>query len=530
MRSPTDTGLREALWDLRTQRRRNRLSEWNFIDALYKAYVGALVLGVVVTALSGMTGDQRILDSEIDDVLRRGPGLVGMFVAFGLAVALRSGARGGPLALEAADVRHVLMAPVDRAFALRGPAVKQLRFLSFTGAVAGAVAGLLAYRRLPGSPVAWVAAGAAVGGLAAAGGVGAAMLAAGRRLGRGAASALGVVLLAWAGADVALGWTTSPMALLGGLALWPLEVEPLDLVGALSFAALAVAGLVGVRGLSLEAAERRGRLVGHLRFAATLQDIRTVMLLRRQLAFEQPRATPWVRMGRRHGRFPIWRRDWQGIARWPITRALRMVGLGLAAVAACAGAWQGTTPLVFLAGAVVHLAALDATEGLSQEVDHPDRRDAVPMARGALHLRHLAAPVVLLATVGMVGVAAVALFSAETALRVGLPLVVPVALAAVASAAITTVRQPPNPERLIMDQTGLMMFQHQALPPLVATAGPALLLLARPGSDGSAGEPLAMAFPGVGLLLLVALVLGWVRHREGIAEAKAGAGLSAVGR
>ena len=42
----------------------------------------------------------------------------------------------------------------------------------------------------------------------------------------------------------------------------------------------------------MEKAQRRARLVAQLRFAVTTQDLRTAMLLRRQLAAERPRPTP----------------------------------------------------------------------------------------------------------------------------------------------------------------------------------------------------------------------------------------------
>ena len=91
--------------------------------------------------------------------------MVGVVVAIALFVGLRSGSRGGPLALEAADVRHVLLAPIDRGVALRGPALRQLRFLVFVAAIVGATAGQLAARRLPHGTVAWAASGAAIAAL-----------------------------------------------------------------------------------------------------------------------------------------------------------------------------------------------------------------------------------------------------------------------------------------------------------------------------------------------------------------------------
>ena len=74
---------------------------------------------------------------------------LGLLFAVAVGVGLRSGGRGGPLVLEAPVVMHELNAPVPRAAVVRGPAIKQLRFLAFAGAVVGAIVGELAARRLP---------------------------------------------------------------------------------------------------------------------------------------------------------------------------------------------------------------------------------------------------------------------------------------------------------------------------------------------------------------------------------------------
>ena len=55
----------------------------------------------------------------------------------------------------------------------------------------------------------------------------------------------------------------------------------------------AVVAVVAGRGLRVEPLVRRGDLVSQLRFAVTMQDLRTVVLLRRQLRGEQPRDPPW---------------------------------------------------------------------------------------------------------------------------------------------------------------------------------------------------------------------------------------------
>ena len=518
-----------ALRELRQHRKSRRLEDWNVIDALYRAYVAAIVGGLGVTLLSGVVGDQRIEGAPLADVRRLGPAAAGLVVAFAIGLGLRSGSRGGPLALEAADVRYVLLAPVDRDVALREPARRQLRSTAFVGTVTGAIVGLLAYRRFPGHPLGWIASGAAVGVAAAVAMTGAAMVWCGRRLGRPAASAVGGVLLAWSVADLVVGLTTSPLTLLGRLALWPIEEDPLALLGLVPVVVLALAGLRMVGGLSLEAAERRGRLVSHLRFAATLQDLRTVMLLRRQLGAEVPRARPWIRLraARRLGRTVTWRRDWRGILRWPVSRLLRLAGLGVVSGLAAAAAWAGTTPLVAVAGLALFVAGLDSVEGLAQEVDHPDRQDSFPVPDGALHLRHLAAPTVVLVVVGLLGLGAAALASREVAVvaAVGLPLLVPTAAAATAAAAVSTLRRAPDPARLMMDSTGVGLLFHHALPPLIASLGPLAMLLTRHELQNAApGAPAAgyATSAAVNIVFVVVIVLGWVRHREGLADFLAG--------
>src|SRR6476469_2312213 len=98
-----------ALHELREARRRARMRDWNVIDALYKAYLAAIVGTLAVTALSGVVGDQRVHGSQIEAVRLHGPAAVGLLIALAVAIGLRSGSRGGPLALEAAEVRYVLL-------------------------------------------------------------------------------------------------------------------------------------------------------------------------------------------------------------------------------------------------------------------------------------------------------------------------------------------------------------------------------------------------------------------------------------
>jgi hypothetical protein len=449
-----ESAARQTLRDLRGARRRHYLRQLDWVDALYKAYLTGLAAGGATLFLSGALGDTRADAGAVHTIAARAPAVLGLTVALLVAAGLRSGARGGPLALQPPDVHQILLAPIDRGMALRGPALAQLRSRVFAGVLAGAVVGNLAFRRLPGKPAAWVACGIAFGLLAAGTGMGAALVASGRRLRPLWAALLGMVLIAWSAADWALHVTSSPLTLLGRLGVAPLEhgAAALEiLVGVVVALALLAAGLAAVGGTSLEASLRRAGLVAQLRFAVTVQDLRTVILLRRQLAAELPRSRPWIRLRRRGGAAAgtgsvaatVWRRGWQSFLRWPAARVVRVGVLGLVAGAAVVGAWNGTTPLVVVAGFALLLAALDAIEPLAQEIDHPTQRALLPLRTRALLRPHLLAPaaVVLLTTVvGALG--ALAISRDPKAIEVGLALAVPAALGALAGAAVSVITDP----------------------------------------------------------------------------------------
>ena len=388
-----DDAGRQVLRELRTARRRHYLRQLDWVDALYKAYLTAIGAGVGTLLLSGALGDARAGADTVHTIAARGPAVLGLIVALLLAGGLRTGARGGPLALQPPGAADPAFAPVERGLALRGPAVAQLRSRVFVAAVAGAVVGNLAFRRLPGKPPVWIACGVLFGVLAAAAGMGAALLASGRRLGRLVAAALGLGLVGWSAADWLLHMTTSPATLLGRLAVAPIGRTPAVeiVVGGGVAAALLAVGLASVGGTSLEHSLRRAGLVAQLRFAVTVQDLRTVILLRRQLAAELPRSKPWLALrpaavGATGS--VVWRRGWRSFLRWPAVRVARVGVLGLVAGAALVGAWRGTTPLVVVAGFALLLVALDAIEPLAQEIDHPTRRSLLPLRSRALLRPH----------------------------------------------------------------------------------------------------------------------------------------------
>lgn len=518
-----DADLEGALVDWRQFRRRKRVADIHWIDAFYQAYLTGILGLVAVAVASSAVGDDAASAAQVRQVLADGPAWLGGLAAFALALGLRSGSRGGPLALERAEVRHVLLAPVDRTRALLAPALRQLRFLGFVGLIVGGVAGDLASKRLPGATLAWIATGSLVGVTLVGLSVGSALVAGGLRLPRWAGSLVGLGLLAGAVAHGVGLVGLSTTSTFGDMALWPLRFGVVGLLPVLLALGLVATGLALLGRASLEAAERRSTLVGQLRFAATLQDLRTVIVLRRQLAMELPRIRPWVRLRvRGTGRWPVFVRGLRGLLRWPAARVARLGLLGVVAGVALRGAWTGTTPLVLLAGIAMFIAGLDAVEPLAQEVDHPSRRDASPLPAAAIHLLHLPVGVLtMLLAAGVAGVAAASPGPGRLPADLAALLVVPLAVGGLGGALVSVLAGPVTLSEgwslAPPEAQGMRLAVRTARPPAVAVIGAAPVVLARAAVvDGQAA--LAGAQPlVVGALLLFGLICGWVRVRDDIA-------------
>jgi hypothetical protein len=516
-----DEAARTVLRELRTARRRHYLRQLDWVDALYKAYVTAIAAGAATLFASGALGDARASPSSVATIAARGPAVLGLVVALLVFGGLRTGARGGPLALQPPDVNQILLAPIDRGLALRGPALGQLRTRLFFAAVTGAVIGNLAFRRLPGRPAAWVACVMAFCGLAAAAGMGAALIGSGRRLRPWLAGLLGLALVGWSAADWALHATTSPLTMLGRLGVAPLSGSSwpaYGAVGSLVALLLLAGGLLSVGGTSLEQSLRRAGLVAQLRFAVTVQDLRTVILLRRQLAAELPRSKPWLRLRAGGGKGTVgavvWRRGWHSYLRWPGPRVIRVVALGLVAGGSLWGAWRGTTPLVILAGCALLLAALDTIEPLAQEIDHPTRRSLLPLTPKELLRPHLVAPAAALLLVGLVGAGAVmAAARSSDAVSVGLTALVPAALGALAGAAVSVVT---DPFQWVLNP--VLQNVRAVAPFVLSIMGVLPVLVARYASDHGSSAPGAAVQVGILVTLVFTGVLvvltGWLAPKD----------------
>lgn len=511
----------DALVAMRKARRVRRVGEMSWGDAAYQVYVTALFSLFGAYLASGWVGDSELGPSAVDRLLDDGPRWFGLGAAVALLIGVRSGRRGGPLALESADVSHLLLAPIDPGRVLRRPVLRMLGLAALIGTGLGALTGQLVSQRLPDGGFGWLASGGVAGGTAALLAVGSGLVTAGRRVPTWLMLGASWVLTLWAIGDLATDEVTAPSTYLGRIAVWPDRFEAPTVATIVLAVFVAVAAVVTIGGVSVEAARRRTALVGQLRFAVTQQDLRTVMLLRRQLAAEVPRGRPWIRVraGWLHDRYPVFVRDLRSVVRWPALRIGRVLVLSIAVGLAMRGVWAGTTPLVLVAGVAAFVAALDAIEPLAQELDHPGRLQSVPIPEGHLMLAHLAAPVVVLTAVGVVGggVAVLVDPSVRAMGLAGLSLI-PAVGAAVASAAISVASEPTldsATERLIPPEVaGPRILIKTVWPPAVATIGLLPGVFAR-RSEVAGDDAIAMlANVSAAVMVLVAIVFVWVRFRN----------------
>ncbi len=504
-----------TLQELRRTRRVRRLGDLEWFDIAYRVYLAALVGGGVVLWASDLVTDEPATAAEIADLTDRGPAVLGLALAAAVAIGLRSGSDGGPISVEAPDVRHLLLAPVPRRAVLTRPVVQRLRAVAFGAAVVASIGGVLAARRLPGSMLAWAASTAVAGAAVGAAFVAVAVLAHVTVLPRWAATGLAVLVVA-AQAGAVAGWWPGPGDTIGSLALWAIRQRPLDVIGLAVIAVLAVAAIACAGRLRTEALVRRADLVAQLHFAVTMQDLRTVMLLRRQLRGERPRRTPWVRLAG-HGHptagAAIWRRGWRGLLRYPVARLARMavlaIGAGLGAVAVL----SGTTPAVVVVGVALYLLGLDAVEPLAQEIDHPDHTDGYPRPRGWVLAHHMVAPAVALIPFAVLAAAVVSVARTDDWSVVAL--IVPVTIAGAAGAVVSIVRDAPDPLASATSTAvppefgGFANTLRLLLPVAVSTLAALPIIASREQPD--AGTTIR---GGIAILLLAAAVVWWVRRRD----------------
>jgi hypothetical protein len=550
---PDQRTSRATLAELRRTRQRRRLGDTDWYDIAYRVYLFALVgLALVVwvsEAIDGVIGD----GIDTAELLERGPSVIGLLVVAAFALGLRSGADGGPIAIEVADIRHVLLAPISRRAVMLRPIGQRLRAAAFAIGLGGAVLGQLIATEVEGSRAAWAAACGAYGAIVGATFVSTAVIAHSLRIPRWLASVLATAVLVWQSA-VAWGiWNdettglarVAPGNLAGRLALWGISQRPVDVVAIALALAMAGAALALGGRLRVEALARRGELVSQLRFAATVQDLRTVVQLRRQLRSETLRTRPWGQRrrptrpasdGSADGRTPsagrpdsrpsplvVWRRDSRSLRRLPAARLTRIALL--AVLGGVGGALTVSASPLFglvLLGSLFFVG-LESLEPLSQEIDRPDITDSVPIERGWIYANHLAAPAVLLAVVGAIGAATAVIVDPDLgamAFAAAIPIVWAGALGPVVVTVLdapstpsptTLLGTPRNAETSFVppEFAGFSTALKTLLPVVISAVGTVPVFVARFAGDASSvGRSL------VALGLFTGLVVVWVRRRD----------------
>jgi hypothetical protein len=518
----------DALRAMRTQRRRHRVEDLDWFEAMYRVYITAFLGGGAILFLSGLAGDEPLTGQALASVNHNTPHVVGLVAALVVFLGLRSGANGGPIAIEEPEVRHVLLSPVPHSAVLRHPAIQRLRTYAFTGALAGGTANQLLSRRIPHSGtslVGWAIYGAVAGAIVGALFVIAALLAHALALPRWLITFIATALFAWqAAVTFADTSVAGPFDFTGSVSLWWSHFNILDAIAIVIVALFAVLAIVLAGNLSLEALSRRSALVSQMKFAVTLQDIRTVVLLRRQLSQEHMRVKPWFKVSKILRRDVVVGRGFRSFAHFPFRRLLRMTFLSITAAVALVIAWNGTTPAIVVAGLLLFVLGLDAVEPLSQEIDQPDRTDSLPLERGLLMTKHLIVPAILTAPFLVIGVITAFIMEPQPSTLVYATIIgIPALLGGIAGASLNAVQGAPDPAggatsglALPPEVSGMSTVLRAALAPAVTviTCAPVLVLRWSIENNQSPATYTIRAVLAAAIVLL--LVGGWVRQRDAI--------------
>jgi hypothetical protein len=528
--TPTDAGL-TALRELRQARRKRRLIDLHWVDTMYRLYVLIVVLGAGLLWLGTILGRSVPSVAGAARINRDAVWVTALIFGIALLAAVRSGSRGGPLASEGADVVHVLSAPLDRGMVLRRPLLAVLRRGALVGGAVGTLAGEILASSMPGSRLSWLFRGLLIGAVLGLLWMSVAIACAGRVVVRRVIGIAIVVAVGLAAVDGVVSRSashrilTSPLSVVAWMGLIGQPVSTLKLstptlwsivIGGL----LLLMGLVGavfmaIRGLAdvdMERSAQRARLVGQLRFAVSTQDLRTVLLLRRQLSNEAPRRRPWftIRQPKRTGlTWAVLVRTIRGIGRWPLTRFVRIIVLGLLSSAAAVSGWRGSPALFVVCGLLAFVAGLDVVEGIGQHIDHPYIAAGMPRHRGRVMNRQLIGPILALIVLGLPGAAVGAAFEWHRGLGAASAVVLLLCWAAggAVGGAVSTVMGPPD--FALSVQTPEVAFMLTAAPALLSVlsiAGPLFSAHLALKSGGTASG-FTRAIPPVLLLMYIGTVV-----------------------
>ncbi len=110
----------QALRQLRAAHRALKRQGADRFDVFYRIYVAGLFALVGFYFALGLVDGATIDADGIAWAADNAPLWIALVAAAAITVGARSGANGGPLAIDELELHHVLLSPIDRSLALRG--------------------------------------------------------------------------------------------------------------------------------------------------------------------------------------------------------------------------------------------------------------------------------------------------------------------------------------------------------------------------------------------------------------------------
>jgi hypothetical protein len=513
----TDEGqmaAREAVRDLERARRDARRAHIDIWESIYQAYVAGFAIAAAAAIVASVLPEDQLSADRLETMTRYAPAALGLLVALAIAVGLRSGSRGGPLVFDPPTVHYLFQSPVDRGFLTRRTALNQLRSAITWGIGGGLALGLGASAALPGG-VFWLGLGfGIVGVLTALALFGSALLASGHQINIVAATIAGLLVIGWSVADLVTGTVTSPLSMIGQLGLLQETARFTAIVGVILVLLLLLLAFSSAASVSLEAALRRSGLVSQIRFALTMQDLRTVVVLRRRLTGHTHRKRTWLPVPRATGnRLPALRRTFYGLLHAPLSTLLRAATLGVGAGITLGLAVKWTALIALLGGVLLFVAAYDFIESLAQEIDKPTLWANKPIPPGDLVVRLTLAGAVCMAPVAIIAIISAIIVGGTGIAAVALVVVPATTVGAAVGAAVSTVLGAPTFSATTMESE---MFALTTVPRILAPPAIAAIPLLPVVAGIAAGDP-AGAIGSNSLFLRgvsCGLALLWLRSRH----------------
>ena len=183
------------------------------------------------------------------------------------------------------------------------------------------------------------------------------------------------------------------------------------------------------------------------------------------------------------------------------------------------GARRGAPALVIVAGVALYVAALDAAEGLAQEIDHPERPAGFPLPWGTLVVRHLLVPACVLAVIELPALAIVVGFGGRVSvLAIAAMLLVPGAVAGAVAAAMALVLGSPPPSAYLgygfPEIAGFLLAFRIAFPPALMIGAVAPLALGEHAGGRQVGATDVAFTVVLALMGVCSTVVAWLATRR----------------